>query len=114
MCICVLGMSIVYMYMYVWYDVHVHVCMRVAHRVYMCTHVHVHDADTQHTCPCMCQHMRLLPNTHEYTMLLPKPHIHDPQYCSHRSECLVRVSAFFNVISYCMKPLVSECSECVL
>ena len=21
--------------------------MRVAHRVYMCTHVHVHDADTQ-------------------------------------------------------------------
>ena len=42
-CVCVLGMSIVYMYMYmyVWYDVHVHVCMRVAHRVYMCTHVHV-------------------------------------------------------------------------
>ena len=65
---CVLGMSIVYMYMcmymYVWYDVHVHVCMRVAQCVYMCTHVHVHTADTQHTCPCMGQHMRLLPNTH--------------------------------------------------
>ena len=75
-----------YMYMYVWYDVHVHVCMRVAHRVYMCTHVHVHNADTQHTCPCMCQHMMLLPNTHEYTMLLPKPRIHDPQCCSHRSQ----------------------------
>ena len=81
-CVCV---SIVYMY--VWYDVHVHVhvCMRVAHR----THVHVHNADTQHTCPCMCQHMMLLPNTHEYTMLLPKPRIHDPPCCSHRSECQV-------------------------
>ena len=80
---CVLGMSIVYMYtcmsgmMYMY--MFIHVC-RVAHRVYMCTHIHVHDADTQHTftCTCMCRHTMLLPNTHEYTMLLPKPSIHDP------------------------------------